>query len=158
MKINKGIKNFKLLEQLYQETIDSENVFATLVQSDRHPRHQKYFERRLIKQRQNSKIILEEIKTVKYNYIPTTLNQEHHIYNKMLSQLLEKNIEGFDVDNLLIEKEQHLISYYQKVLEESILPEVTRAKLQAQAEDLNSNLQNMHLNLGIAKIKETEYM
>ncbi|MBU2996923.1 hypothetical protein KO500_10775 [Cellulophaga baltica] len=158
MKINREIKNFELLEQLYQETIDSENVFATLVQSDRHPRHQKYFERRLITQRKFSKAILEEIKTIKYNYAPTTLEDKHHIYNPMLSQLLERNIEGFDVDKLLIEREQLLISYYQKVLSDAKLPEVTRAKLQSQAEDLNSNLQIIELNLGVNKVRDMEHI
>jgi hypothetical protein len=158
MKFDKHIKNFELLEQLHQEILDSEEVFATLVQSDRHPRHQKYFEKRLIEQRKYSKVILEEIKTIKPSYNQTSVNKKELIFNPLLKPLLENKLEGFDVDNLLIEKEELIISDYQKILSDCKLPEVTVAKLQAQVENLNLNLQNLKLNLRVNKVRDTEYI
>lgn len=145
-----------LLERLIAEIQASEKVYGTLVQSDRHPGHQPYFNKRFFKQQHSAHLLAEEFRTITGREL-TVPKKDDTIFATLQSKLLEQNLSDSEVDVLIIAKEQELVVLYQKVLLNSELPNTTGAILQSQAEEQNQLLHGLRLDYRVNHRKTPNY-
>lgn len=132
-------------ENLLAEIQAAKKAYSVFVTSDRYPHKQHFFKKQYFRLKAFARVLEDEMKTVNGTNKLERRNDDH-IFEKMEFQILEGNLTDVEVDTLIAQKEQELLILYQEVLS-LYIPGVTKAILQAQAEELNNDLQRSKADL-----------
>ncbi|WP_339709173.1 hypothetical protein [uncultured Kriegella sp.] len=132
-------------ENLLAEIRAAKKAYSVFVTSDRYPHKQHFFKKQYFRLKAFVSILEDEMETVNGSNRLENPNDQH-IFEKMEFQILEGNLTDVEVDTLIVQKEQELLILYQEVLG-LYIPDVTKAILQSQAEELNNDLQKSKADL-----------
>lgn len=154
MKLNKNNDWVTSIENLLVEVKDAEKAYGTLVTADVYPHKHPYFKKRHFKMAYNAMVLEDELDTITEGQYSKPDTTKGSIFAPMETMILEKSMSNDEIDALILQKEQELVQFYQKVLTYRNLPNVTTAILQSQAEEVNNLLLGLKIDLQVETYKK----
>ena len=136
-------------ENLLAELRAAEKAYGTLSTSNVYPHQGSYFKKQHFKRSAFATILKDELYTISGRDREQAATRRKPIFETLENLILEKSMTDWEVDTLIVQQEQELIVRYQNVLRHGDLPNTTAAILQAQAEELNNQLQDLKTDLRI---------
>ncbi|HET8736351.1 MAG TPA: hypothetical protein VFM69_07115 [Pricia sp.] len=133
---------------LLSELKASKEAYATCIQADIYPQKRPYFEKIYEQRAVFYTILREEFNLLWHKEKDGSMTLPDPIFEPMERRILEEKLTDRELDLLIVQKEQKLLDLYQKLLIYD-WPNVTKAFLQSQAEQLNDEIYALQLDLAI---------
>lgn len=139
----------KKIDDLLCEVITSKETYNELSRTEDIPQKQQFFKQQAQQRQRFEKILSDEILALNDGGVVKRRKEGICVFDAVAAKVNSGDLTAIEVDRLILQKEQALLTKYQEILAFKDLPDVTAALLQSQAEDMNDIIQKLKLELNL---------